>query len=263
VYPLAFGLPLVWAGFQRSESRTFRWWTAYALGFVAFAYFRQRADESGFPVRWAYPIAFDTLGGLIPLPAAWLQSHAGANGIAWLAIIVHLSYYAVPPIAGIYVWRKYDDLPRYAAALLYVYAIGLVIHILLPTVPPWLAAEHGQVTGVRRLLFVYLYPDLYRYGVSVAGGNDVAAMPSVHMAAATVIASALQKTSWRWVAVLYAAMMGVSLAYLGEHYLVDVLAGALVAIFAWWAAGKLGESSGNGFFPAPSPRSQARDQPVA
>jgi hypothetical protein len=228
VYPLAFGVPLAWAGFRPGEDRAFRSWTVYALGFVLFALLRAHADEVGFPVRWSYPITFD--GVLGRNPSAWLQAQARSAVVAWSAIAVHLTYYAAPPLMGLYVWRRLNRLPRYTEALLIVYAVGLVIHAVVPTAPPWLAAEHGYLPGVRRLLFVYLYPDLYRYGVAVAGGNDVAAMPSVHTAAAAVIAAAVPRL---W---FYPVAMGLALVYLGEHYVVDVLAGVLLGYFAWKVA---------------------------
>jgi hypothetical protein len=70
VYPLTFGVPLAWAGFRRGESRAFRLWTAYGLGFVLFGLLRAHADEPGFPVRRWYPIAVDGELGPIHQPGS-------------------------------------------------------------------------------------------------------------------------------------------------------------------------------------------------
>ena len=55
-------------------------------------------------------------------------------------------------------------------------------------------------------------------------------MPSLHMAI-TVIAGVA--------GALYCAAMGLSLVYLGEHYVVDLLAGVLVAAVAWKLANRV------------------------
>jgi membrane-associated phospholipid phosphatase len=56
-------------------------------------------------------------------------------------------------------------------------------------------------------------------------------MPSLHQAFTVMMALVLYRVRRRLgiLAGLYAAAMGFALVYLGEHYLVDVLAGALLA----------------------------------
>ncbi len=66
---------------------------------------------------------------------------------------------------------------------------------------------------------------------SVFGGNPLAAMPSLHFAT-TVMAALLLAEASPLVGALggaYAATLGFALVYLGEHYLVDLLAGAALA----------------------------------
>ena len=67
------------------------------------------------------------------------------------------------------------------------------------------------------------------YGV--LGGNPLAAMPSLHFATSVTAAHVLADTG-RVAGVLgwtYAATLGTALVYLGEHYVVDLLAGAALA----------------------------------
>ncbi len=66
-------------------------------------------------------------------------------------------------------------------------------------------------------------------------------MPSLHTAITVLMAFAL----WRVRPALgiaggiYSLAMGFSLIYLGEHYLVDVLAGAVLAVgVAWWVGNR-------------------------
>src|SRR5439155_7863760 len=87
--------------------------------------------------------------------------------------------------------------------------------------------------------------------------NPSAAMPSVHTAVTAVLALSL----WRWrrafglAGAAYTAAMGFSLVYLGEHYVVDVLAGLLCAGAASWLVVRrpAGRSPAGCSPPAPEP----------
>ena len=124
-----------------------------------------------------------------------------------------------------------------ASALLTLY-IGLLLFFLFPTMPPWLAARHAELGSAYRVIDFVLrgvdadaYQALYR---SLAEPNSVAAMPSIHMALTCVVLLRARDTAPRWVLplALYALLMGASLVYLGEHYVLDVLVGVAVAVVA-------------------------------
>ncbi|MGH8542917.1 MAG: phosphatase PAP2 family protein, partial [Gammaproteobacteria bacterium] len=131
---------------------------------------------------------------------------------------------------------------RYVVAALATYYGGLVVCFLLPTAPPWLAGQTGALPHVFRVaedLYGNVSPEVYDYAYSVAGTNSVAAMPSLHQAIAMLIALAASRVhpiiavaGW-----LYAVSMGIALVYTGEHYVVDLLAGAALAWGAWRVAG--------------------------
>ena len=68
-------------------------------------------------------------------------------------------------------------------------------------------------------------------GSSKSPGNPWGSMPSDHIASAAITAMALSELSVAY-GVLgwsYVALAAFSVVYLGEHYLVDVIAGLLVA----------------------------------
>jgi membrane-associated phospholipid phosphatase len=239
-YPVLCGGPLGLALIlPRDEADdSFKYWAGYIFAFVVFVVLRRFADDLGIPPLFGYVVAADTLLGLVDLPTAWLQQFR----LPWFdlaGVMLHLSYYVAPPAVGIFLWLFSPDLfRRYILALIIMYAVGLALHILLPTAPPWLAAARGDIAPVRRIVHEILYhrsPGFYEYGISVAGANDVAAMPSLHSAASMVIALALY--SWRRVigvtVYVYAILMGLALVYLGEHYVIDVLAGYAVAVVCW------------------------------
>jgi membrane-associated phospholipid phosphatase len=226
-----------------------RWWAAYILGFVAFVYLRALADDTALAWRYEYAIDLDELLGAGSVPSTWLQARwyeAGASGLHdWLLFAVYGSYFFVPQLAAILIWRfRRPRLPRFVVAMLLTFAAGLLGAYLLPTAPPWLAAEDGYLSGVRRIALDLVFGGLggiQETGTVLARSNAAAAMPSVHMAVTAVLVLAVWRER-RALAVggaLYAGAMALALIYLGEHYAVDVLAGIAVALAAWLASERL------------------------
>jgi membrane-associated phospholipid phosphatase len=117
---------------------------------------------------------------------------------------------------------------------------GLATYVLLPTAPPWLASAEGDLGGppVLRLTSEgFEQIGLRMVGSALTLGqhlvNPVAAMPSLHVAFATLAAGfwwTRMPRGWRWLLPVYPALMSFSLAYAGEHYVLDELAGALYAV---------------------------------
>ena len=75
-----------------------------------------------------------------------------------------------------------------------------------------------------------------------ASANDVAAMPSVHLGLTVLAMVALAKFEprTRWTGGIYSLLMLFSITYLGEHYVVDGVAGVAMALGGWWLLGKTG-----------------------
>ncbi len=221
-------------------------WLFYVAAFLVFAGLRQVADGLGAPVRAGYVIALD---GSLPgadIPTVWLQRLAFDPGriAAWdvAAAAVHTSYFVVPHVVAFLLWRQGSELfRRYCLALLGAVYAGLVACVLVPTAPPWLASQEGLLPPVSHVIpAVWNHADeaVYASGEAAVGPNPVAAMPSLHMAGAVLVALVIWRAlPWaRPLAVAYAAAMALTLVYTGEHYLVDVAAGVAVAAAAWAAA---------------------------
>jgi membrane-associated phospholipid phosphatase len=124
---------------------------------------------------------------------------------------------------------------RSAAQMYSVFDLGLIVYWALPTAPPWYAAEQGRLGSehpeeLRRMMYEYgeeFWKDGWKHLYSVLGGNPLAAMPSLHFATSVMGARLLSDAGRVEGAVgwTYAAMLGLALVYLGEHYLIDLLAG--------------------------------------
>ncbi|HVS28592.1 MAG TPA: phosphatase PAP2 family protein [Solirubrobacteraceae bacterium] len=188
-----------------------------------------------------YPLAIDRVIGLGRLPTQRLQSLLAQRGrfrtVDKVLIWAHWMWFLVPH--GALVWilmRHRERLPRAAALMYAVFDLGVIGYWVLPTAPPWYAATQGRLadadnpTALRRMMYEY-GEDFWRDGwqplYSLLGGNPLAAMPSLHFATSVMAAHLLSEQSPIEGAVgwSYAATLGFALVYLGEHYVIDLLAG--------------------------------------
>ena len=219
---------------------------AFAAAFVLFGRLRALADHTGIPVQFRYPIDFDHW--LFPGsdPVVWLQQHLGQRDrldmLDFLLVGVYVTYFVVPPaIALLLWWFRSRDFVSYSLSIIITLYTGLAINFLIPTAPPWLAARDGYLPPLTRLVAAVLnhvVPGIFNTGDTVAGPNDVAAMPSLHLAVVCIVAFYLA-SRLRYGFVLggfYILAMSFALIYLGEHYLSDILVGFIVAAFSWWIA---------------------------
>jgi hypothetical protein len=191
-----------------------------------------------------YPIAIDRVLGLGVTPTKRLQQTFASPGsinrfesvLAWC----HWMWFGVPHVSVLYVLaRKPERFPRAAARMYAVFDIGAVFYWAIPTAPPWWAAEHGRMADrdaarVRRMMIEYgeeFWGDRWEALYDVLGGNPLAAMPSLHFATSLMAAHLLSEVGPVAGAVgwSYAGLLGLALVYLGEHYAIDLIAGAALA----------------------------------
>jgi membrane-associated phospholipid phosphatase len=208
-----------------------------------------------------YPIAIDRVIGLGKLPTQRLQSafseRGTTSGVEKVLVWSHWLWFAVPHAAVAYTaLRKPERFPSAAARMYAVFDLGAVVYWALPTAPPWWAAAHGRVEPLdtrievgqfgrredqtdaelplRRMMPEYgetFWGSRWNQLYDALGGNPLAAMPSLHFATSMMAARLLSEVGPVAGAVgwTYAGTLGVALVYLGEHYAIDVIAGATLA----------------------------------
>lgn len=191
-----------------------------------------------------YPIAVDRALGLGVPPTLRLQrafSTPGAiNRFERVLVWCHWLWFAVPHLSVGYVMLRRPERMTAAAARMYgVFDVGAVFYWTIPTAPPWWAAAHGRLDDgrpirVRRMMIEYgeqFWGERWEGLYDVLGGNPLAAMPSLHFATSLMGAHLLSEVDPVAGAVgwTYALTLGLALVYLGEHYAVDLLAGAALA----------------------------------
>jgi membrane-associated phospholipid phosphatase len=214
-----------------------------------------RPDRLRERLRVRYPITVDRVLGAGELPNVRLQrafSRPGeVTGLDRVLAVIHWAWFIEPHLALVWILVRNDDrFARAARQMGAAFDLGCAIYFAVPTAPPWWAAEQGYVAAhegraseeivaaappprLRRMMVEVgegtwgrAWPTLY----SSLGGNPWAAMPSLHFAT-SVLAAILLAESGRVAGVAgwsYALTLGFALVYLGEHYVVDLLAGAAV-----------------------------------
>ncbi|HEV2065215.1 MAG TPA: phosphatase PAP2 family protein [Thermomicrobiales bacterium] len=217
-----------------------------ALTWVGFNLVRAFADDAGLGLAGRQTVADlerALFGGVLPstrLQHQWLDPGSiHPHDIAFS--VVHGSFFFVPfLIAAIAWWRQRPLFSRYLKATAICFAISLVAFALLPTAPPWMSDPDEVARITHQVLRDGLGTSALAEG-STSGEafwfepNDLAALPSVHVAMA-VLVSLVLGTFARWGRVtgaLYAVAMSVSVVYLGEHFVLDVVTGWIVAFAAW------------------------------
>ena len=168
------------------------------------------------------------------LPAeATLQGWALGHG--WLVELANRYYVSVhfPLTIAVLVWLYRYRRPAYhwaKRALLGATTVALVITVLLPVTPPRLLTSVGMVdTGHAGGISIYQAP------VLGSMSNEYAAMPSLHVGWALLIAIVLISachTRWRWLWLLHPLATVFVVVSTANHFWLDGVAGSVLVIGA-------------------------------
>jgi hypothetical protein len=204
-----------------------------AIVFIAYNLVRLLAaqDVSG---------AFHTANGVWELER-WLnlpsEQSLQALSLDWPKVVEAANLYYIafhfPVIVGTLLWLFFARPPGYTwcrNALFASAAVALVLYTLVPVAPPRLMDSLGFVdTG-------------NVYGLSVYGpdsegslANQFAAMPSLHVGWALIVAVVLIKTSrtrWRFLWSLHPVLTLLVVVITANHYWLDGLVGAVLVTLA-------------------------------
>jgi membrane-associated phospholipid phosphatase len=190
-------------------------------------------------LRSLYPIRSDRIlgGGRLPTLRAQ-QALAGlgrANLLDRTLSWVHWLWFMEPHLSLLWILVRHNErFPRAARQLAATYDAGCAAYFLVPTAPPWWASEQGLTEGKVRRIMVEVGEETWGRAwermYDSLGGNPWAAMPSLHFATSVMAAILLSEAGpvegtvgWG-----YALTLGFALVYMGEHYVTDLIAGALL-----------------------------------
>ncbi len=228
----------------------------YSAMWFAFDETRGAADRFGSPLQVESVRNIDRALFFGADPTVWMQQRFFSSTVRWYDVLASITYYShfVVPVAVIlvlWIWNRSEWI-RFMRRMATVLAVACVSFILLPTAPPWMAGggdRRIRLDALPRLRrpagrgwkHIGLDGFVHAWETGRDWTNTVAAMPSLHAAFSLLIVCFFFPTiraHWaRGLLLAYPLIMGISLVYLAEHYVIDVLAGwAVVGVAcAVWA----------------------------
>lgn len=215
-------------------------WSVPVVLLLSYDYLRGLAPKLTQAVNIYPMINFDkTIFGILPTNS--LQSIFYSDGaIHWydyLGTALYMSHFIVPMLVGFVFWLKDRECFKgYFLALLLLSYSAFITYIIFPAMPPWMAGQQGFIPEVAKVMdkvFANFYqpinlPSVYKF----VGANLVAAVPSLHAAYPLLTLLFLVKKFKAKGFLILPYVFGVwfSIVYLGEHYVFDIVIGALYAV---------------------------------
>lgn len=244
-------LPLVWActGPGEGGRRFLRDWWPLVLFWLAYdslrtisphLYGRVSVEP---PFRWEAKWFLSPSGVIWPFHFARLtETYLDSGWFRLMSLYCNIVYltqlFGVPVILMIQ-WLRGETVlfRRMVWSLSALHAMSLFIYLSYPAAPPWWVYENGFTQPGE----MNSMPREFARGSALAGlfhlsPNRFAAIPSLHGAYPLLLTLVLgiHGCSARWVALagLYAISMWFACVFLNQHYIVDLLIGAVLAVAA-------------------------------
>ena len=228
----------IYAAHMKRAHRFIKDWFPFIALFLAYDTMRGIADNITGIVHVTELINAELyLFGTIPTKA--LQQSYRTPILDWTGAIFYSLHFIVPFVFGFILWnRSPKNYRKYTVALLITSYSALITFLAYPSAPPWFGINAERILfQMDGVMGVPLYATIYAF----IEPNPFAAIPSLH-------------ASYPWVVSLYAIKikrikalpilifpLGVwfSAVYLGEHYIIDLLAGVAYSTVAYFLAEKL------------------------
>jgi membrane-associated phospholipid phosphatase len=220
-------------------------WVPFVVIFLGWEALRGIAAATDFTPHVADVANIETTLFAGHLPTAVLQQafDHGTSGrvLAYAATIVYFCHFVFPLLVGMVLWLvDRVQFVRFTTALMAMALVAFLFFLLVPTAPPWYAERHGVLSGFQKIIGTTLPSAVSPYYDSL-NPDPVAAFPSLHAAFPFLGYLALRRIAPRasWIALAWCVLVWFSVVYLGEHYVIDVVAGVALAAATWWVMMRL------------------------
>jgi membrane-associated phospholipid phosphatase len=226
------------AAYIKRAQRFMKDWFPFVALLMAYGTMRGITDNIANIVHVTEPIKAELcLFGTIP--TMMLQQFYRTPILDWVGALFYSLHFLVPFVFGFVLWnRSSENYRKYTVALLITSYSALITFLAYPSAPPWFGIDAERILfQMDGVIGVPLYATIYGF----VAPNPFAAIPSLHAA-------------YPWLIFLYAIKIkrirafpllffpfGVwfSTVYLGEHYVVDLIAGVIYSTVAYFLAEKL------------------------
>lgn len=225
-------------------------WTPFLLLYLSYEFLRGLVPYVTSHVHIFPMINFDQfVFGFIPTVKLQnlLYSSLHLHWYDYVAVTLYICHFVTPMIVGYFFWLKDRKFfKKYTFGILGVSYAAFITYIIFPAMPPWMASSYGYIPAIKEVTGVvmshFLKTNISLPSIlSFTGGNPVAAMPSLHAAFPTMIFLFLYKWNKKVGLAFVPYVLGVYFAviYLGEHYFIDVLVGAIYSVIIFFLVQKI------------------------
>ena len=212
-------------------------WAPFVLVLMSYELMRDLAASLHVPPHNLAGVERALFGGYEPTLV--LQTTIAKLGDADLiddaGSLVYSAHFLLPVIVGAWLWsRNRAEFHRFGLSLVVLCALAFVTYVVVPTAPPWLAQPQSVQHLMQDAVLRSGLPPALTWLYSHHDYNLYAAFPSLHAGFPVLAAAAAWRRS-KAVGVLlsiWAILVWVTVVYLGEHYVAEVVGGILYAAFA-------------------------------
>lgn len=153
----------------------------------------------------------------------------------YVSVVLYICHFVVPMVVGYFFWiNDREFFKKYTFGFLAISYAAFITYIIFPAMPPWMAGNLGYIPPVREVISIVMshfmqtsisLPSVF----SLIGGDQVAAMPSLHAALPLMVFFYVYKFNKKLGIIFAPYVIGVWFAviYLGEHYFIDVVVGII------------------------------------
>jgi membrane-associated phospholipid phosphatase len=230
-------------------------WAPFVLVLMAYELMRDLAATLHVPPHNLAGVERTLFGGYEPTLV--LQTTIAKLGDADLiddaGSLVYSAHFLLPVIVGAWLWRRNRaEFHRFGLSLVVLCALAFITYVVVPTAPPWLAQPQSVQHLMQDAVLRSGLPPALTWLYSHHDYNLYAAFPSLH-AGFPVLAAAAAWRRNKAVGVLlsiWAIVVWVTVVYLGEHYVAEVVGGILYAAFALSIVSLLSQNRSRGLITA-------------
>ena len=213
-------------------------WFPFLALLLGYEMLRGFADDKGLEVQVESLVNIErSVFGFIPTEKlqTLLYVPGQVNWYDWVVVIIYFLHFPLPLITAFFLWIKDKaQFHKFTISILVLSFAGFITFLILPAAPPWYAAERGFV-DTEKIINIIISQIGWDWNLSYyynsLNPNPVAAMPSLHSAYPWLTFLALRNYSKKigWIFLPYPLLVWFSVVYLGEHYVIDVIAGVAYA----------------------------------
>ncbi len=173
-------------------------------------------------------------------PCVWAEQFI-TPGRTEVMQFFYLNFFWIAPSASFLLLLKGRPAAFRAATLgvIICFYLGYALYVLFPAAPPRLVLIYDFTKNLRG--YPMGFSNLSAQAFALLPVDSRAAFPSLHTAVSLVVLiySWRHLRVWFWILLPFVLGLWVSTIYLRHHYVVDLIAGWFLALFAAWVAPRL------------------------